>query len=115
MWTGDKSFYDILAMAAGSSDSYTLQAFIDAFKDQYNKLDASGFAWAPMQPGFSFQQLAKEYSITAMATYVDLSSPGTPISFEGEELSTGKIPRMKKYAAFDENEYRKQLILNAVQ
>lgn len=115
MWTGEKSFYDILAMAAGSSDSYTLQAFVDAFKDQYNKLDTSGFAFAPMQPGFSFEQLEKEYSINAMATYVDLNSPGTPISFEGESLSRGKIPRMKKYAAFDENQYRQQLILNSIQ
>ena len=49
-----------------------------------------------------------------MATYVDLNSPGTP-SLSRASLSRGKIPRMKKYAAFDENQYRQQLILNSIQ
>ena len=61
-----KSFYDILAMAAGSSDSYTLQAFVDTFKDQYNKLDTSGFAFAPMQPGFSFEATGKKSTVSML-------------------------------------------------
>ena len=96
MWTNDKAFYDILSMAAGNNDSYALQSFIDSFKDRYNVLDTSGFTWAPMQADFSFQQLEREYGINAMATYVDIDSPGTPITSESPKLSTGEIPRMKK-------------------
>jgi hypothetical protein len=114
MWGNDKAFYDILSMAAGNNDSYALQSFIDEFKDQYNVLDASGFAWAPMQADFSFQQLEKEFGVNAMATYVDIDSPGTPISYEGVKLSTGEIPRMKKLAQFNEKDYRQRLIAGAV-
>ena len=45
-----------------------------------------------------------------MATWVDLDSPGTPVSIEGESLQTGKVPRQKKYATFDENDYRQLAI-----
>ncbi|KUK75795.1 MAG: Uncharacterized protein XD92_1517, partial [Proteiniphilum acetatigenes] len=114
MWGNDKVFYDILAMAAGNNDSYALQTFVDDFKDRFNALDTSGFVWAPMQADFSFQQLEREYGINAMATYVDLDSPGTPISFEGVPLSTGNIPRMKKLAQFNEKDYRQRLIMGAV-
>jgi hypothetical protein len=114
MWGNDKIFYDILEMAAGNNDSYALQTFVDDFKDRFNALDTSGFTWAPMQADFSFQQLEREYGINAMATYVDLDSPGTPISFEGVQLSTGNIPRMKKLAQFNEKDYRQRLIMGAV-
>jgi hypothetical protein len=46
-----------------------------------------------------------------MATYVDIDSPGTPISMDGFTLTTGKIPRMKKRAEYDENEMRKIMVL----
>lgn len=114
MWGNDKSFFDVLSMAAGSSDSYALQTFIEAFQDKYNKLEISGFGFAPSQYDFNFQQLSKEYGINAMATYVDIDSSGTPITTEGVELQTGNIPRMKKYAAFDEKDYRKELLIAAV-
>lgn len=114
MWTNDKAFYDILSMAAGNNDSYALQSFIDSFKDRYNVLDTSGFTWAPMQADFSFQQLEREYGINAMATYVDIDSPGTPITSESPKLSTGEIPRMKKLAQFNEKDYRQRLIMGAV-
>lgn len=109
MWTGDKVFYDLVSTAVG--DKYALQAFIDASKEAYNKLDLTGFNWSPdLLPDFSFEQISKEYGISAMATWVDLDSPGTPISVEGELLQTGKVPRAKKYAAFDENDYRQLMI-----
>jgi len=85
-----------LAMPAGVLIPTPCKAFVDTFKDQYNKLDTSGFAFATHAARFSFEQLEKEYSINAMATYVDLNSPGTPISFEGESLSRGKIPENEK-------------------
>ena len=109
MWTGDKVFYDLVNTAVG--DRYALQAFIDATKEAYNKLDITGFNWsADLLPDFSFEQISKEYGINAMATWVDLDSPGTPVSVEGESLQTGKVPRNKKYAAFDENDYRQLMI-----
>ena len=114
MWGNDKSFFDVLSMASGSSDSYALQTFIEAFKERYNKLEVNGFGWAAPQYDFSFQQLSKEYGINGMATYVDIDSSGTPITTEGVELQTGNIPRMKKYAAFDEKDYRKELLIAAV-
>ena len=56
MWGNDKSFFDVLSMASGSSDSYALQTFIEAFKERYNKLEVNGFGWAAPQYDFSFQQ-----------------------------------------------------------
>lgn len=109
MWTGDKVFFDLVNTAVG--DRYALQAFIDATKEAYNKLDLSGFNWSSsLLPDFSFEQIEKEYGINAMATWVDLDSPGTPVSIEGASLQTGKVPRQKKYAAFDENDFRQLAI-----
>jgi len=109
MWTGDKVFYDLVSTAVG--DKYALQAFVDETKEAYNQLDLAGFNWsADLLPDFSFEQISREYGINAMATWVDLDSPGTPVSVEGESLQTGKVPRMKKYAAFDENDYRQLMI-----
>lgn len=109
MWTGDKVFFDLVSTAVG--DRYALQAFIDATKEAYNKLDLSGFNWSSsLLPDFSFEQIEKDYGINAMATWVDLDSPGTPVSIEGASLQTGKVPRQKKYAAFDENDFRQLAI-----
>ena len=109
MWTGDKVFFDLVSTAVG--DRYALQDFIDAAKEAYNKLDLAGFNWSPdLLPDFSFEQIEKEYGINAMATWVDLDSPGTPVSIEGASLQTGKVPRQKKYATFDENDYRQLAI-----
>lgn len=109
MWTGDKVFFDLVSTAVG--DRYALQAFIDATKEAYNKLDLSGFNWSSsLLPDFSFEQIEKEYGINAMATWVDLDSPGTPVSIEGASLQTGKVPRQKKYATFDENDFRQLAI-----
>lgn len=113
MWTGDKNFYDLLTMALG--DKSELQPFIDAGKDKYNKLELFGFPFNPqMQADFTFEQIEREYGVNAMATWVDLDSDGTPITEDGISLQTGKIPRMKKRADFDEQQYRQALIANAV-
>lgn len=109
MWTGDKVFYDLVSTAV--SDKRALQAFVDNAAEAYNRLDLSGFNWSgDLLPDFSFEQISREYGINAMATWVDLDSPGTPISTDGELIQTGKIPRNKKYAAFDENDYRQLMI-----
>lgn len=109
MWTGDKVFYDLVSAAVG--DRRYLQAFVDSTKEAYNKLEINGFPFAAdMQPDFSFEQISRDYGINAMATWVDIDSPGTPISEEGASLQTGKIPRNKKYAAFSENDYRQMMI-----
>lgn len=113
MWTGDKAIYDILTLSGVSKTR--LQAFIDKGKELYNKLETPGFPFrSDMQVDFTFEQLEAEYGINAMATYVDIDSPGTPINYETPVLSTGKIPRMKKRADFDEVQYRQKLQLAAV-
>mgnify|MGYP000946288232 CR=1 FL=1 len=113
MWTGDKAIYDILTLAGVNKNQ--LQSFIDKGKEMYNKLETPGFPFRrDMQTNFSFEQLEAEYGINAMATYVDIDSPGTPINYESAVLSTGKIPRQKKRADFDEVQYRQKLELGAV-
>lgn len=114
MWTGDKGFFDILQLAGGDASAYPLQSFVDEFNDQYNKLQRDGFVFAPMQASLTFEQLEREYGINAMATVVDIDSPGTPIS-EGEvSLQTGKIPWSKKKAQFDANDYRQMMVDSSI-
>lgn len=113
MWGGSKGFYDIMSEAGLRSGKH-LQAFIDASKEVYNKLENDGFPFAPMQPDFTFEQLEKEYSINSMATIVDLDSQGSLISKEPISLQTGKIPRAKKRAEFNEADLRKALIANSL-
>ncbi len=114
MWTGDKNFFNILQLAGGDVGAQALQDFIDTFDDQYNKLERDGFKIAPMQASLTFEQLEKNYGINAMATVVDIDSPGTPISEGVVSLQTGKIPWSKKVASFDANDYRQMLINSSV-
>lgn len=112
MFTGQDYIFDLAKMATGGRE---LQPFVDASAELYNKLETDGFPFAPhMQMDLTFQQVSRVYGINAMATVVDIDSDGTPITSVGEVLQTGKIPRMKKWAAFDEEDFRalaiKQLV-----
>lgn len=113
MDTYSTQFYDLLARAfRGDTSSRRLQAFLDtALAEKYNGLNLSGFKWADdMQLDFTYEQLQKEYGITAMANYYDLDSRPLPRGGEGASLITGKIPRMKDVLYFNEDKVRKQLI-----
>ena len=111
MWTGDLTYNDLVSSALGNVNN--LQEFIDdVFANKYNGLQLDGFRFAPdMQVDFNYEQIEKTLGLNVMATYVDIDSPGTPISMDGFQLSTGKIPRMKKRAEYDENEMRKIMVL----
>lgn len=117
MNTYTNEYYDLLARAfGGDTSSARLQAFLDTvLADKYDALDISGFSWAPdMQIDFTYEQLQKEYGITAMANYYDVDSPAIPRDSEGVSLVTGKIPRMKDVIYFNEDKVRKQLITEAM-
>ena len=111
MWTGDLTYNDLVSSALGNINN--LQEFIDdVFASKYNGLQLDGFRFAPeMQVDFNYEQIEKTLGLNVMATYVDIDSPGTPISMDGFQLSTGKIPRMKKRAEYDETEMRKIMVL----
>lgn len=112
MFGGQDFIFDLARMATGGK---SLQPFIDASAELYNKLETDGFPFAPhMQMALTFEQVSREYGMNAMATVVDIDSDGTPITAEGEVLQTGKIPRMKKWAAFDEEDFRKLAIKEVV-
>lgn len=114
MNTNPTEYYDLLARAfGGDTSSRRLQAFLDTVvAEKYNGLDLRGFSWSPdMQLDYTYEQLQKEYGITAMANYYDDDSPAIPRDVEGASLVTGKIPRMKDVIYFNEDKVRKQLIL----
>lgn len=113
MDTATNQYYDLLARAfRGDVSSKRLQGFIDkTFAEKYNRLNLRGFSFAPdMQLDFTYEQVQKEFGITAMANYYDLDSPAIPRGGEGATLLTGKIPRMKDVLYFNEDKLRKQLI-----
>lgn len=108
----DIQFYDLLSRAR-KSGAGQLQAFIDnQVMQKYNELDIPGFSFAQdMQLDFTYEQIQGEYGLNIMASYVDLDSPAIPEASEGVALSRGRIPRMKKVEYFNEDKYRKMLIL----
>lgn len=110
----NQNFYDLLGGALGRADSSSLQAFIDAtLRDKYDRLDLSGFEWDPdMQIDFTYEQVQQTLGITPMANYYDVDSPAKPFAGEGFSIATGKIPRMKNVAYFNEDKLRKQLIFD---
>lgn len=112
----NSNFYDLLGGALGKADSSSLQAFIDAtVANKYNRLDLSGFAWDPdMQIDFTYEQVQQTLGITPMANYYDVDSPAKPFAGEGFTIATGKIPRMKNVAYFNEDKLRKQLLFERI-
>lgn len=113
MDTATSQYYDLVARAfRGDVTSKRLQGFLDnTLAQKYNGLNLRGFSWASdMQLDFTYEQVQKEFGITAMANYYDLDSPAVPRGAEGATILTGKIPRMKDVIYFNEDKYRKQLI-----
>mgnify|MGYP002508077299 CR=1 FL=1 len=108
----DIQFYDLLS-SAGKAEGKRLQGFIDnQVMQKYNELDIPGFTFAQdMQLDFTYEQVQKELGINVMASYVDLDSPAIPDAPKGAVLHTGRIPRMKKVEYYNEDKYRKMLIL----
>lgn len=112
MNTQDIQFYDLLSRARKSGEGQ-LQGFIaNQVMQKYNNLDIPGFTFAQdMLLDFTYEQIQGEYGLNIMASYVDLDSPAIPDASEGVKLSQGRIPRMKKVEYYNEDKYRKMLIL----
>ena len=93
MWTGENHFYDILAMARVVLIP-TLCKHSLTFSELL--LDTSGLRLLPCSPDL-FEQLER-VRINAMATYVDLNSPGTPslsrASSSGKDTENEKVRRI---------------------
>lgn len=108
----DIQFYDLLSRAR-KSGAKQLQGFVnDQVMQKYNELDLPGFTFAQeMQLDFTYEQVQKELGLNIMASYVDLDSPAIPDAANGATLHTGSIPRMKKVEYYNEDKYRKMLIL----
>ncbi|MEG0560161.1 MAG: major capsid protein [Muribaculaceae bacterium] len=111
MQTYEKNYYDLVTSGLGSLTK--LQGYLDnVLAMKYNMLQLDGFTMASgMQPDFSYEQIQKELDINVMASYVDLDSDPVPFAAKGFSLSTGKIPRMKARLELDEDDIRKQLII----
>lgn len=111
MITRNADFYDILALGLGGASDY--QEFIDTMlADKYNAPQTDGFLWdSNIQRDFSYEQLEAEMSIYAMATFVDIDSPGGTHAMNTATVSSGKIPRFKHGFVIDEKIIRDQMIL----
>jgi hypothetical protein len=111
MITRPQNFYDIMSLGLLDAENY--QEFVDtAFADKYNAPQTEGFIWDDnIQMDFSYEQLAAELGVYAMATFVDKNSPGGTHANTTATVSTGKIPRFKHGFAMDEDFIRQQMIL----
>jgi len=107
----NSSYYDIMALGLGGAKDY--QEFVDTlFADKYNMPQTEGFAWDDnIQIDFSYEQLQAELGVYAMATFVDIDSPGGTHANQTATVSAGKIPRFKHQFTIDEKVIREQMIL----
>lgn len=111
MITRDSSYYDIMSL--GLADAANYQEFVDTmFADKYNVPQTEGFVWDDnIQIDFSYEQLEAELGVYAMATFVDISSPGGTHANSTATISKGQIPRFKHGFTMDEKMIREQMIL----
>lgn len=111
MDTYNIQFYDLLSRALGPGES--IQSFLDnTLALKYNSLQLDGFTFEPfMQTDFTFEQIAGELPLNAVAQYYDLDSPALPDGTPGFKSYTGKIPRMKKVEYFNEDKLRKMKLV----
>ena len=107
----NSDYYDIMSLGLLGAENY--QEFVDTmFADKYNTPQTDGFDWDDnIQIDFSYEQLEAELGIYAMATFVDLSSPGGTHANQSATISKGQIPRFKHGFAMGEKEIREQMIL----
>lgn len=112
MNTNDIQFYDLLSRARKSGEGQLQEFIANQVMRKYNNLEIPGFEFAQdMLLDFTYEQIQGEYGLNIMASYVDIDSPAIPDATEGVTLATGRIPRMKKVEYFNEDKWRKLLIL----
>lgn len=108
MDTYDK-IYDVLSRAFGDSvTTATLQANIDRYFDKYNGLNIEGFPFRDeMLLDFTYSQMEQAgVKVKVMANIYDKDSMPIPISTDGLDTLSGKIPRMKMVEYLDEDKVR---------
>jgi hypothetical protein len=107
----NSSYYDIMSLGLGGAVDF--QEFVDVMlAEKYNAPQTEGFMWDDnIQIDFSYEQLEAELGIYAMATFVDISSPGGTHANSTASISKGQIPRFKHGFTMDEKTIREQMIL----
>lgn len=86
------TLYDFLKVGLGGE---TFQGFVDHYNDKYNRLDIDGFSFAPVQLGYTWQQLVSQVATVVLPTYVDPESPGYEMPLNDVTGATGNIPTFK--------------------
>jgi len=106
----NQAYYDIMAYGLAGVE---YQEFVNTLlADKYNAPQTEGFVWDDnIQIDFTYRQLEAELGIYAMATFVDLSSPGGTHANTSATVSEGQIPRFKHGFIMDERQIREQMIL----
>ena len=88
---------DLLQVIAYGLGNDTWQQFVDRYEEKYNAAQIDGFDFAPLQLGYTFQQLMASTGATSMPAYVDPESPGYEAALREVKGQTGNIPTMKKF------------------
>lgn len=86
------SLYDFLNLGLGGE---TFQSFVDHYAEKYDRVEIDGFTFAPIQLGYTWQQLISEVATTVLPTYVDPESPGYEMPLSEVSGATGNIPTFK--------------------
>lgn len=87
-----KSLYDIMDVGFGGE---SFQGFVDYYNEKYNKEEIDGFTFAPVQLGYTWQQLVSSVTAAVLPTYVDPESPGYEMPLGEAQGVTGNIPTFK--------------------
>lgn len=73
------------------------QEFVDRYEEKYDELQIDGFSFAPMQLGYTFQQIITSTGATPLPAYVDPESPGYEAALRSITGSSDNIPTQKMY------------------
>lgn len=108
MNTNDAKLYNLINVGLGG-DSW--QEYIDRYEEIYDDFHLDGFEFAPMNLGYTWQQLLGSTGAVALPAYVDPESPGYEAALREVSGLTGNIPTMKKYYRLNRTILRQQLLL----
>lgn len=86
------TLYDFLSLGLGGE---TFQGFVDHYAERYNRLEIEGFTFAPVQLGYTWQQLVSKVTTAVLPTYVDPESPGYEMPLSEIGGVSGNIPTFK--------------------
>lgn len=86
------TLYDFLTLGLGGE---TFQSFVDHYNERYDRAEIDGFTFAPVQLGYTWQQLISQVATTVLPTYVDPESPGYEMPLSEIAGATGNIPTFK--------------------